>query len=434
VRDLVAGLQARASHPLLFGADLERGAGQQFTGCTPLPPAAALGSLDDLEVCWRAGHLTAREALALGIGWVYAPVADLGDEPSNPIVGTRAFGEDPESVARAVSAWVRGCQDAGALATVKHFPGHGRTRTDSHVGLPVVDAGPETLARDLIPFVAGIESGVASVMTAHVAYPALDPSGAPATRSGPVVRDLLRGRLGFDGLVVTDALVMAAAAFGKGSETAAALEALDAGVDVLLYPRDLVVLSDRLGNAVAAGRLDAGRVLRSVERVARAAERAADAREGRDRAWGREEDRAWARDVARRAVRWVRPEPAGPLAGGGGLRVVDDDVGGPYPAPSRAPLMEALQRVGVGPWPAREGEPRWLAIFSDPRGWKGRAGLSPDSHRIVAETAPDADLVLLFGHPRLAAEIPGDAPLLCAWGGEALMQEAAAEVVVGLIR
>ena len=428
VKDLVGHLQESAPHPLLIGSDLERGAGQQFQGCTSLPPAAALGALDDLEACYRAGHTTATEASGLGITWIYAPVADLGGERLNPIVGTRAFGDDPQRVARAVAAWIQGCQDAGGLACVKHFPGHGRTSSDSHVALPVVEADEATLAEDLVPFAAAIDIGVGSVMTAHVAYPALDPSGVPATRSRAVIQDLLRGTLRFDGLVVTDALVMAAAAFDRSSETSAALEALDAGVDALLYPRDPIVLSDRLRHAVAAGRLDAGRVMKSVERIDRAAQASPSTTGG----WGGHDSWRWALETARRSLRWLRPPRDLPLEGGGDLVVVDDDVGGPFPAASRAPFEDALKGAGAVLGSPRAGSHPWLAVFCDPRGWKGRPGLSPRSVRAVGEIAPEAGLVVLFGHPRLAESIPGDAPLLCAWGGEAIMQEAAADVALRL--
>lgn len=428
VEDLVARLQESAPHTLLIGADLERGAGQQFHGCTSLPPAAALGALNDLEACYRAGYVTATEATRLGVGWVYAPVADLGVERLNPIVGTRAFGEDPQEVARVVTAWIQGCQDAGGLACVKHFPGHGRTSSDSHVALPVVEADEALLAEDLVPFAAAVEAGVGSIMTAHVSYPSLDPSGVPATRSRPVIQDLLRGTLGFDGLVVTDALVMAAAAFDRTSETSAALEALDAGVDVLLYPRDPIVVSDRLRHAVAAGRLDAGRVMKSVARIERAAEGAIATPSGESS----DDSRRWALETARRSLRWLRPPVDQPLEAGGRLVVVDDDLGGPYPAPSRAQLVDALKEVVAVSGPTKDGVRPWLAVFCDPRGWKGRAGLSPASLRTVSETAPEAGLVLLFGHPRLAEVIPGEAPLLCAWGGEAIMQEAAVDVVLRL--
>ncbi|HET7322576.1 MAG TPA: glycoside hydrolase family 3 N-terminal domain-containing protein, partial [Longimicrobiaceae bacterium] len=168
VRDLTAELQRRASYPLLIGSDLERGAGQQFRGATPLPPAAALASLGELETTRRAAELTAREARALGVSWVYAPDADVDLEPENPIIGTRAFGTDPEEVAEQVAAWVRGCEEGGALSCAKHFPGHGRTVGDSHAERPTVGSTRQELETDLAPFRAAVRAGVDSLMTAHV--------------------------------------------------------------------------------------------------------------------------------------------------------------------------------------------------------------------------------------------------------------------------
>jgi beta-glucosidase len=184
VRELTRELHARARLPLLVGADLERGAGQQFAGLTGLPPLAALGWLGEADAVHRAARLTAREARRVGVNWVYGPVCDLDAEPDNPIVGTRAFGADPGLVAELAAEWVDGCQHEGVLACAKHFPGHGRTTGDSHMELPAVRASADTLyAEDLAPFRAALDAGVASVMSAHVAYPALDATGAPATLS-----------------------------------------------------------------------------------------------------------------------------------------------------------------------------------------------------------------------------------------------------------
>ncbi|HTC25286.1 MAG TPA: glycoside hydrolase family 3 N-terminal domain-containing protein, partial [Gemmatimonadales bacterium] len=213
VRTLTADLARRAGRPLLIASDLERGAGQQIEGLTELPPPAALASLDDLDAIRWAGALTAAEALSVGINWVFAPVADLDVLPTNPIVQTRAFGADPEAVAACVRAWVEGCQSPGALACAKHYPGHGRTAIDSHVALPVVAEDEATLrAWDERPFAGALDADVASVMTAHVAYPALDPSGAPATLSQPILARLRT--LGFGGIIVTDALIMEGALSG----------------------------------------------------------------------------------------------------------------------------------------------------------------------------------------------------------------------------
>src|SRR3954469_6306502 len=192
VATLTEDLHSKSRVALLIGADLERGAGQQFAGQTALPPLAAIASLDDLQSVRRAGAVTALEARALGINWVYAPDCDIDVEPDNPIIGTRSFGSDPERVGEYAAAWIDACQAEGVLACAKHFPGHGRTTVDSHKELPRVDASEDTLREtDLVPFRRAIERGVASVMSAHVAFPAFDPSGAPATLSRPILTNHL---------------------------------------------------------------------------------------------------------------------------------------------------------------------------------------------------------------------------------------------------
>ncbi len=182
MKELVGRALEHAGRPVLFAADLERGAGQQLEGATPLPPPAALASLTDRGLL-EAARMTAEEAASAGIGWVLAPMADLDVEPANPIVGTRSFGADPAAVAHVVRVWVRTAQDEGVHACAKHFPGHGRTTADSHAELPVVGATRGDLDADLTPFRAAIEAGVRTIMMAHVVYPHLDPSGAPASLS-----------------------------------------------------------------------------------------------------------------------------------------------------------------------------------------------------------------------------------------------------------
>lgn len=461
-RARIEGLRRRSDRPLLFGADLERGAGQQLDGCTALPPAGALGALGDVDVIRRAAELTAREAGAVGIDWLFGPVADLDVEPANPIVGPRAFGADAEAVARDVVAWLDGCAGGGAIGCVKHFPGHGRTTADSHRELPVVGASREVLEADLRPFRAAVEHGVASVMTAHVAYPGLDPSGRPATRSSAIITKLLRGELGFGGVVVTDALIMEGVTAGAGP-VRAAVEAIAAGVDALLYPDDIAVLEAGLSEAVEEGILPRDRVGEAVARVeALAAGRAAD-RAARETATGEsaglvevggEDDRRWAESVARRCVRWLPGAAAPPELGRAAveLLVVDDDEGGPYPPASREPLHRALgvREAGRAGAPVAGGEgeeragrtTRVVAVFADTRGWKGRAGLSEEAREAVRAAVPAATpgtegserrgtVILLFGHPRVRVDLPSGVPVLCGWGGEALMQRAAAEVLLG---
>jgi beta-glucosidase-like glycosyl hydrolase len=448
VRGLVDSLRTRSSVPLIIGSDLERGAGQQFRGCTALPPAWALGSLGDLETLWKAGELTAREARALGVDWVYAPVADLGNEPANPIVATRALGADPDAVARGVSAWILGCLAGGALPCAKHFPGHGRTLTDSHAELPLVADPVGVLAQDLIPFAAAVAAGVPSVMSAHVAFPALDPERLPATRSAPILQRVLRGRLGFEGVLVSDALIMEGAAQGASDEDAA-VQAVRAGVDALLYPKDAEAVARALEGASrealppgrlaeAVGRLD--RMRRSIGYVQRPRSMSRESASA-ERAWGSERDRRWSRETALRTVAVLRA-PTDALAPPSSLLIVDDDVGGPYPPPSRATFSDALQRLGVrvevrdaaASSPPDEGGTRLVAVFADVRAWKGRVGLSERARAQLRDAVADQSsaLVVLFSHPWNAVEVPPHAALLCAWGGEPLMQEAAARAVARL--
>jgi beta-glucosidase-like glycosyl hydrolase len=426
VRELTARLHGRSRHPLLVASDLERGAGQQFRGATPLPPAAAIGSLGDLEATRRAGELTAREARALGVNWVYAPVADVDLEPDNPIVGSRAFGTDPAAVAGQVAAWVRGCASGGALSCAKHFPGHGRTVADSHAERPSVGASAAELEADLLPFRASIAAGVDSLMTAHVAYPALDPERRPATLSPPILGPLLRGEMGFGGLVVTDAIIMEGLTEG-GSEADASVQALAAGCDVLLYPDDPEAVVRAIEAALADGRLPRARVEDALARTAAAAARVAGPFAG---TCGAEEDRRWALETAVRSLAVVRGEPrlpAGPVR----LEVVEDDLGGPWPPYPRDAFPAALRDAGVeldGP-----GAPL-VAVYSDVRAWKGRPGLSPGARERVRELLAEAPgaTVVLFAHPRLAGELPAARNLLGAWGGEALMQQAAAAWLTGI--
>jgi beta-glucosidase len=444
VLELTADLRRRSAAPLLFGADLERGAGQQFRGATPLPPAAGLGALADLDATWRAGELTAREARALGVDWVYAPVADLDIEPRNPIVGSRAFGSDPARVAAQVVAWIEGCRAGGALACVKHFPGHGRTTSDSHLRLPVVEEGRGALEADLLPFREAVRAGVAGVMTAHVAYPALEPSGAPATLSPRIVTGLLREELGFGGMVVTDAMIMEGVLESGRGEAAAAVQAVAAGCDVLLYPQDPAGVAAALAAALG-GALPEERVAEAIGRVEAAAEWAASVAEGAAARptgqgaapeWGREQDRLWAEEVAVRTLRVARGRPAIVEGGKIDLVTVDDDLGGPYPPPSRESFAETLRSAGlevrVTESPLVD-SPLVVALYADIRGWKGRPGLSGKALAALDRVLmgrPDA-IVILFGHQRLAVEVPGAAAVLAAWGGEPLMQVAAARWLTG---
>ena len=435
VRALTKSLQLRSRTPLLIGSDMERGAGQQFAGATAMPPLAAIASLGNADYVRRAARLTAREARTLGVNWDYAPVCDLDVVPENPIVGTRSLGSDPARVAQLAAEWVDACQAEGVLACAKHFPGHGRTTADSHATLPVVNASAETLHNaDLLPFRATIDAGVASIMTAHVSYPALDPSGAPATLSREILEWLLRQRMKFDGLIVTDALIMEGVLQGQqGGEGGAAVRAIQAGCDLLLYPNDLKAVESALAQGVQSGAIDRERVHRSIRRRLKWAQWASPPNDYR-RPSGT--DMLWGALVADRCIHVVAgaPRPVGPIAE---VVVVDDDLGGPYPPPSRQTFFDALAAEGrdVRHVDVPTGDSRGaliVALFGDIRSWKGRPGYSADARATVAAAcdaarrqARDA-IVVQFSHPRLAAEVQGATSIVCGWGGEPVMQAAAA--------
>lgn len=440
VARLTAELRDRAGRPLLIAADLERGAGQQFGGMTEFPPCAALAALDDPDAIRSAAATTAREALELGINWVLAPVADLDCEPDNPIVQTRSFSADPERAAFAAATWVRACQEAGAMACVKHFPGHGRTTRDSHDEVPTVSASATVLREeDLAPFRRAVEAGVASVMTAHVRFPALDPAGLPATFS-PAILELLRTELGFNGLVVTDALMMGAALDGAAGGSPA-VRALAAGCDLLCYPDDPRAAHAAIEAAMRDGSLREERVDEAIKRYERALRATShplapspyDGEGGRGltpspelpsppRGEGtgvRLADRLLERGFRRHTAPIFRT----PIE----LVIIDDDQGGAWPASPNDYTARALEAAGV---PLGAGGSRIVLAFAEPRASKGRAGFGQASKAALAEHAARAELVVLFAHPRLAAEIPGPAPLLLAWHRQRLMQEAVARWIV----
>jgi beta-glucosidase-like glycosyl hydrolase len=431
---LTEGLHSKSRVPLLIGADLERGAGQQFTGQTALPPLAAIASLEDVQAIRRSATVSAREAKSLGINWIYAPDCDIDVEPDNPIIGTRSFGADPERVAEYASAWVDACQAEGVLACAKHFPGHGRTTVDSHKTLPQVNESAATLREtDLIPFRRAIERGVASVMSAHVAFPALDPSGAPATLSRPILTDLLRGEMGFSGIVVTDALIMEGVL--GGGEAEAVVRALYAGCDCLLYPTDLAASEAAVRKAIDEKRLDSDTIHASLERRRRWARWAALSTENNR---STHDESGWSIQLAEQVVHPLTgkmpklPQPWNVV-------IVDDDVGGPYPAPSREPLISSLRAGGIdlvvdGNGRGAAAPSTVIALFGDIRAWKGRPGYSAGAKEAVRKALERAGtkerLIVQFSHPRLADELEVDAPILCAWGGEAVMQRAAARVLL----
>lgn len=268
--ELLNRLQKDSKLPLLFAADFERGVATRLMGTTNFPHAMAFGANGKLEDAEAFGRITAQEARAIGVHWNFFPDADVNSNPANPIINTRSFGEDPKQVGDLVTAYIKGAHEGGMLVTVKHFPGHGDTATDSHLGVASVNVDRAHLdSIELPPFKQAIGAGVDSVMVAHVTVPALDPDpNHVATISTKVVSDLLEKQLGFKGIVVTDALDMAGLTHLFANDIGrAAVEAFKAGNDLLIIPADLPASYDAMVKAVKSGEISRDRLDHSVLKI-----------------------------------------------------------------------------------------------------------------------------------------------------------------------
>ena len=349
-------LQAVSPLPLLATADFEWGVAMRIAGATRFPRAMAFGATGDPQLAYEAGKIVGAESRALGVHVNFAPVADVNNNPRNPVINVRSFGEDPAQAGAMVSSWVKGLQEAGMLATLKHFPGHGDTDVDSHVGLPIVSHGRERLDRvELAPFRAGIGAGAAGVMVAHIEMPAIDAEKQPATFSGAVIGTLLRP--GFDGLIYSDSMKMQAIT-KMASPGDAAVRAVKAGIDVVLDSPDSAAAAAAIAAAAKAGEIPRARVEQSVRRILEA-----KARLGLHRtrtvsldtlptAVGGRQQEAAARLISERSITLLKDErntvPL-PLPASGRLlylSVLDYPSGWRIAAPSRTAIPELKQR-----WP-----------------------------------------------------------------------------------
>ncbi|MDH3296667.1 MAG: hypothetical protein OEM96_00080 [Gemmatimonadota bacterium] len=424
VRRLVAELRESAGHPLWIGSDLERGPGQQFGGLPTLPPPAGLAAhRRPIEAATLAGRITGRAARNLGIDLVFAPVLDLDVEPRNPIIGTRAFSADERVVAQLGRAWIDACQAEGVLACAKHFPGHGRAVADSHEEIPVVDASRAMLESDVRPF-REVADRVAAIMVAHVLYPGFGAS-LPATMSPEIIDHVLRGDLAFEGLVITDAMNMSGFLDAQGSGGRAAVAALAAGCDLLVYPEDLRATVEALEAAARDDPAVRARLETAIRRSETARMRLSDAT-------CREDDSHQASlKLATDSVLTIGELP-GWLRSERCVRVVaiwDDRE-----QPGRPPFGEAFNReFEAAGWTIDDSDDARFAIVliaSTPQAWKGSAGLTPrtqEAVRSVIVTSQDV-LPVAFGHRRLLAELGGVG--VCAWGTEPTMERAAARTIL----
>jgi beta-N-acetylhexosaminidase len=454
-------LQALARLPLLVAADFEWGAGVQAPhGATALPGAMAIGAAGSEELAEAHGRMTAREGRAMGIHMTYAPVVDVNNNADNPIINIRAFGEHPELVGRLAAAFIRGAKAGGMLTTAKHFPGHGDTAVDSHRALATIPADRERLGRlELSPYRAAIGAGVDAVMVGHLAVPALDPSGAPATVSKPIVTDVLRGELGFRGLIVTDGMEMRGItdAFEPGE---AAVRALEAGQDVILISPDPQKAKDAIVAAVRSGRLSQARLDESVLRLLRAKQAA-----GLDRQRQTPADGVWTeigdpdaiarlQELAERSITLVRNEGAiVPLAAAQRLLHITLSGDPVFEPLHNLPEAEVRARVPraeaalLDPRTGREERERLLQRASDAdavlvsafvrvSAYRGSAAMPDELAAFLKELTARARrlVVVSFGSPYLLRQFPEVPAYVCAYGQSAMAQRAAMRAVFGEIR
>jgi beta-glucosidase-like glycosyl hydrolase len=451
------GLQRRSRLPLLVAADLEYGSGMRLQGGTAFPPPMAIGATGREPDAYEVGRITALEARAVGIHLTFSPVADVNNNPQNPIINTRSFGEDPAAVGRLAAAYVRGAGEHGLLTTVKHFPGHGDTGTDSHISVPVAPGCWDRLdSLELVPFRAAIAAGVSAVMTAHVAMPCFNPGDpVPATLSPAVSTGILRDSLGFTGLVVTDALVMGAIVerFGAGES---AVRALLAGSDLLLMPADIREAVDAVAAAVAAGRISEARLDASVRRVLEY-KLVAGVFEGRlvpldsvPARVGRPEFQAVADDLARRALTLVARGPLDALRASRGravvvtyaeetnlslgnellreLRVAGDTITTFRLYPASGTLSYDSARVVIG-----RAARVVFATSVRPIAWRGHVALPDSLAALIRTTATSRPTMLVsLGSPYLLGQLPGfGGGFLIAWSANLAAERAVARALTG---
>ena len=460
-------LQNHSKYPLLVAADLETGAGFRFRGAvhiptnialggaTTFPSLMAFGATGDPRHAYQLGRITALEARTMGVHVPFAPVLDVNNNPDNPIINIRSFGEDPNAVAALGAAFVRGLQDYGAVATGKHFPGHGDTGTDSHLDLPVIRVGRERLdAVELVPFRAAIAAGMQGIMTAHIAVPEITGETIPATVSKPMLTDLLRSDLGFDGIVFTDAMDMAAVnrLFPRGE---AAVRAVLAGADVIVMPRDVKQAIDAIIEAIDEGRLtearldeSVGRLLRLKEDLGLAEERAVPL-EMIPQVVGVPEHMEMAREVAERSITLIHNERnLLPLLGTRRARVMSVSFRNPgdvlsgryfngrlretYPRLVTRSVDEGTNSEGYEALLSRAGRSD-LVVVSVYSNYAGRVELPDATVEFVNELARRriTHVVISFGNPYLISLFPDAQVYLLAWSSAQVSQQAGADALFG---
>jgi beta-glucosidase-like glycosyl hydrolase len=436
---LLNRLQQASAIPLLTTADFEGGAGYILDGATRLPREMAIAATRDPQLAFKAGEVAGTEARAVGVTVDFYPIFDVNNNPRNPIINIRSFGEDVGLVSEMGIAYMRGIQAGGALATAKHFPGHGDTDVDTHLGLAKIDYPRERLDKvELAPFRAAVDEGLDAVMSAHIILPALDPTpGIPATLSRPILTGLLRGEMKFDGLIFTDSMMMNAITKNFGNERAAVM-AVKAGVDLVVQPPDEDAAFKAIKAAVESGEIPREQVDRSVERILRAKarlglhkSRLVDVNAVETTLGGRAHEAVNAEICARALTLLKDDRNQVPLAVAKDakilyLSVLDYPSGWREGAPSRTFVPELKRR-----WPnvtaieisdkttpnefdlvralARRSDAVVASVFVRIASFSGRMDLSPQAAALLESIASDQQkpfVTVVFGNPYTAMALP----------------------------
>lgn len=450
---LITELREAAPGHIYLASDLEFGAATQFEGATPLPSNMAVAASGDPELAFEKGEITAREARALGVDVAFAPCVDVNTNPDNPIIGIRSFGEDPEYVGRLGAISVRGLHAGGAVACAKHFPGHGDTVVDSHVDLPVLECDEKRLRQvELEPFWQAVEAGSGAVMAAHMAVPALTgDESLPVTLSEKACTGLLRGEMNFQGVLFTDAMIMGGIEKHFSADEAA-LRAVLAGCDVVLYPRDPEAAFLSLLGAVKDGELPLSRVEQAAERVEKMiAWAAVNHPNNPPSEAGKAEHRMRAEYMAGRGLTLVS-DPAGvvPLDRKTKTYLVILDVDGADGTGAairrkaiRSGLSGAFDRVAA---PLVEGDAEHVlthtaraevvvvALYSEGKAWKGSSAVPEEMRELLLLLTKQNEkaVVVSFGTPYILSGLPDSTTLFAACGGGELMEEAFVDALIGV--
>ena len=439
-------LQSWSANPLLIAADIEEGVGQRFSGKTWFPPPMALGAIASFDLslakqyAYSMGAVTATEALEIGINWLLAPVVDVNNNHHNPVINVRAFGEDPRTVSALTAAFIAGARTQPIITTAKHFPGHGDTATDSHLDLPTIEHSQSRLETvELLPFQSAIAAGVDSVMTAHLRVATWDDK--PATLSPKIMTGILREKLGFDGLIVTDALIMGGIAKYANPETVAVM-AISAGVDILLMPDNPEVAIEAIYRGVNEGEIPESRIEESYQRLLRARKTSAPAETTTD-SYG----------VAKKIIKdslvlaGKLPLDKDKTNEGRNLIVVDDVLNSSYldlSTPAIAiPQSYGYQRQILDSNSltliSQDKRPTLLQLFIRGNPFRGSAGLTTDAMTQYESLLQSDSLVglIVYGSPYVKewfeARLFSDVPFIFSYGQMDLAQEIAMKNLFSLV-